>query len=274
MNTDDKKEVEQIVGSVLYYAYTVYLTILIGLSSIASKQADATTTKHKLCRHMLDYLATNSNATIRYHASKMILNIHSDASYLSEPNAKSRASGHFFLAELPVDGKPILLNGAIHTLAVILKFVAASAAEAELGALFLVAKYGRIIRVILEELGHPQPPTPIHCDNKTTVGIANDTVKRQRSRSMEMRYFWIVDQVTLQYFKVGWYPGQEILADYTSKHFEGRHHINVRPIFLHCNRSPRYLPWALSPSTLRGCVGISPGGYSHRTPLHSWGTEY
>ena len=100
---------------------------------------------------MLDYLATNPNATIRYHASKMILNIHSDASYLSEPNAKSRASGRFFLVDLPIDGKPILLNGAIHTLAMILKFVAASAAESELGALFLTAKMGKIRRVILQE---------------------------------------------------------------------------------------------------------------------------
>lgn len=95
LNAADKKEVEQIVGSVLYYARAVDLTTLVGLSSIASQQAKATATTHKLCRHMLDYLATNPTATIRYYASKMILNIHSDASYLSEPNAKSRASGHF-----------------------------------------------------------------------------------------------------------------------------------------------------------------------------------
>ena len=71
------------------------------------------------------------------------------------------------MANLPDNSKPILLNGAIHTLAIILKFVAASAAEAELGALFLVAKYGKIIWVILEELGYLQPPTPIHCDKKS-----------------------------------------------------------------------------------------------------------
>ena len=148
------------------------------LSSIASKQVNTTTTTHKLCLHTLDYLATNPNATIRYHASKMILNIHSNASYLSEPNTKIRASGHSFLVDLLVERKSILLDSAIHTLAMILKFVAASATESELGALFLNAEIGEIIRVILEELGHQQPPTPIHCDNKTIVGIANDTLKR------------------------------------------------------------------------------------------------
>ncbi len=75
----------------------------------------------------------------------MILQIHSDASYLSEPKSKSRASGHYFLGWLPVDGQPIKLNGAIFTLCTILKFVAASAAESELGALFLNIKEGRIL---------------------------------------------------------------------------------------------------------------------------------
>jgi hypothetical protein len=64
------------------------------------------------------------------------------------------------------------------------------AAEAELGALFLNAQETKIMRLILIELGHPQPPTPIHIDNTTTVGIVNNTVKRQQSRAMEMQYFW------------------------------------------------------------------------------------
>ena len=65
----------------------------------------------------------------------------------------------------------------------ILKFVVASAAEAEPGDLFVNCKEGNTIRLILEELlGHPQPPTPVHCSNATAVGIANDTVKKHRLR--------------------------------------------------------------------------------------------
>ena len=71
--------------------------------------------------------------------------------------------------------------------------VASSAAEAELSALFLNAKEAKILRLTLEELGHKQPLTPIHVDNSTTVGIDNNTIKRQKSRSMEMRYFWLLD---------------------------------------------------------------------------------
>ena len=149
----------------------------------------------------------------------------------------------------------------------IFKFVVASAAEAELGALFINCKEGTILRLALEELGHPQPATPIHCDNKTAAGIANDTVKKQRSRAMEMCFFWVTDQTKLNRFDVEWHPGKENLADYFTKHFEGQHHQEVRPWYLHEARSQRYLPRAETPSTLRGCVGTLPDGYTRAVPL-------
>ena len=51
------------------------------------------------------------------------------------------------------------------------------------------------------EMGHQQPSTPIHIDNSTSVGIANDAIKRQRSRAMENRYFWVLDQEAQRYFQ-------------------------------------------------------------------------
>ena len=123
-------------------------------------------------------MSTNPHATIQYYASDMILQVHSDALYLLVPNARSQTSGHYFLGSIPKNGQPIFLNGAIYALCMILKFVAASAAEAKLGALFLNAKKTKIVRLILFELGHLQPPTPIHCENTTAVGIINNTIKR------------------------------------------------------------------------------------------------
>ena len=80
-------------------------------------------------------------ATIRYYASEMMLKIHSDASYLSEVRARSCTQGHFSL-------DPFLVNtsqGKIYVHSGILKFVVASAAEAELGALFPNTKEGKIL---------------------------------------------------------------------------------------------------------------------------------
>jgi len=174
-----KKRVQQIVGSFLYYARAVDPTILMALSEMPSQQSAPTENTMKRVNQFLDYMWTHPDAVIRYCASDMILNVHSDASYLSAPKARSRAGGYFFLGSLPRDGNPIKLNGAIHVTCTILKLVAASAAEAKLGALFLNAQEAKVICLVLAELEHPQPPAPIHIDNTTTVGIVNNTIKRQ-----------------------------------------------------------------------------------------------
>ena len=261
------KRVQQVVGAALYYGRAVDNIILPGLSSLASDQTTATETTMDASNQLLDYLATHPDATVRFYPSDMILNIHSDASYLSETRARSRAAGYYFLGSKPKNNEPIKINGAVYVYTGIFKFVVASAAEAELGALFVNCKEGTIIRLILEELGHPQPATPVHCDNKTATGIANDTVKKQRSRSMEMRFFWVTDQTKLGNFDIQWHPGKENLADYFTKHFDSRHHQEVRPWYLHVHNSPRHLPRAEAPSTLRGCVGTLRNGYIKSVPL-------
>jgi hypothetical protein len=115
--------------------------------------------------------------------------------------------------------------------------------------------------------GHPQPKTQIHCNNATAIGIANNTVKRQRSHSMEMHYFWVCDKVAQDAYDIKWHPGQENLADYQSKHHVGAHHQAVCPWYLHKDSSPSVLPWATRPSSLKGCVGTLPKGYVHNVPL-------
>jgi hypothetical protein len=267
LNKKGIKRVQQIVGSILYYARAVDMTVLMALSTIAIEQMSATEKTMSKCVQLLDYLAHNADAKIRFYASDMVMNIHSDASYLSEGRARSRTCGHFFMGWMPCDGDPIRINGALHVSTNVIRFVVASAAEAELGALFHNCQTGIIFCSILIDMGHAQPKTPVHCGNETAVGIANNTVKRQRSRSMEMRFFWISDKCAQDMYALHWHPGQENLADYQSKHHAGAHHTKVRPWYLHEPNSPRELPRALWSSALKGCVGTQDGGYLNKVPL-------
>ena len=61
--------------------------MLHALNSLAMEQANGTKTTLEAMEYFLNYCATNPNATVRFQASNMILKIHSDASYLSEPLA-------------------------------------------------------------------------------------------------------------------------------------------------------------------------------------------
>ena len=96
--------------------------------------------------------------------------------------------------------------------------VALSAAEAELGVLFVNKKEATRLRLTLQELGHPQPQNPIHVNNMTVIDIVNNTIKQQRSRAMEMPYFWLFEQMAQQYLKIYYQPGLENLANYATKH--------------------------------------------------------
>ena len=112
------------------------------------------------------------DAKIRYFASDMYLYVFSDTSYMNESKAQSTAGGHFFLRDKPDNNKPIKLNGAIHAICSILKLVAASAAEAKLGALFFNMQDIIKICCILSDLGHPQKaPTPLYYNNSTATVI-------------------------------------------------------------------------------------------------------
>ena len=126
---------------------------------------------------MLDYAASNPEATSRYYASDMVLKIHSNASYLNKSHAKSSYGGYFFLSWSQHDHEPLRLNGCAHATSNTLKLVATSASEAELGRTFNNAQMGTIMRLTLTEMGWPQPATVIYVDNSTVYGIANSTIK-------------------------------------------------------------------------------------------------
>jgi hypothetical protein len=88
---------QRVLGSILYYACAVDITVLMALSSIAIKQMKGMTNTMQKAKQLLDYLATNPDASIWYRASNIIINMHLDASYLSKPDARSRACRHFFM---------------------------------------------------------------------------------------------------------------------------------------------------------------------------------
>ena len=171
----------------------------------------------------------------------MCIHIHSDGSYLSERNARSRAGGLFFLSDLADDptatpdpeATPPPLNGAIHVLSSIIKAVVSSASEAELGALFFNAKEAVVLRTTLEDMGHPQPATPLQTDNACAAGIANDTVKQRHSKAIDMRFYWVKDRCAQGQFLVHWRKGADNTADYYTKHHSPAHHRLMRSHYLH-----------------------------------------
>jgi hypothetical protein len=89
LSKEDKKYVQEVVGTFLYYAQCVDSTMLTALGSIPTQQANLTKNTMIKVKQFLDYAFTHPNAIMTYQASDMVLAAHSDASYLLEANACS-----------------------------------------------------------------------------------------------------------------------------------------------------------------------------------------
>jgi hypothetical protein len=193
-----------------------------------TKATEHTNTKMTQC---LDYAWTHPDAEVEFTASDMQLKCHSDASYLSEPNSRSRVSGHFYLGNHP-DNPELPNNGGILNPTGILRIVVSSAAEADLAGLFTNAKEGTKLRNTLQDMGWPQVPTEITTDNITANGICDNSIKQQKSKAMDMRLFWVRDRCEQGQFRVQWKPSATNYGDYFSKHHTSAHHRKMRPQYL------------------------------------------
>jgi hypothetical protein len=95
-----------------------------------------------------------------------------------------------------------ITNGAILIISKVLKHIMSSAAEAEIGAVFINAKERAIIRTTLEELGHKKPPIKMETDHTTATWYSNGTIKQKRTKAMDMRFYWIKDRVKEAQFSI------------------------------------------------------------------------
>jgi hypothetical protein len=207
----DKKLLQSVVGTLLYYSRAVDPSICTAVHQLGSVQSNPSENDMANMVRLLQYVSTHPNNGIRYHASPMILQLMSDASYLCRPKARSVCGGFSYL------GTPSAINGPISCGSWMIDCVCASVAEAEIAGGFQTAQTATHHRRILADLGYPQPPTLLRMDNTVALGLASGQMNAKRSKSMDMRFFWLVDRVEQRQFCVAHIPGIWNIADHFTK---------------------------------------------------------
>ena len=202
--------------------------LLVALSAIGAQQSAATEQTAAAVSQLLDYVATYPADGTVYRSSGMILSAHSDAGFNNESRARSRAGAHIFLSE--DDPRP-RWNGAVLTVAQIMKNVLTSAAEAELAALFVATKEMIPMRQALIEMGWPQPRSPVQTDNSAADGVVNNTIVPRKLKSMDLRLHWLRCREAQGQFRFYWAPGPDNWGDYSTKHHPPIYHLSQRPQF-------------------------------------------
>ena len=191
LSPSETREIQAIIGTYLYYAQAVDMTILPSLNTLATTHSKLTATTKQKIDHFLDYLDTRPDAKVRYHVSDMILHCNSDAAYLVETKARSTVGGFYYLNSKQNPN----LNGTVYCEYCLINVTMASAAESEVGALFYNTRNIMPMRTKLQKLEHLQPQIPIKTDNTTTLGVVTKAIKIRLTKAMDMGFHWIHDQI-------------------------------------------------------------------------------
>ncbi len=188
LSTEGVKRIQGIIGTLLYYARAVNNKLLATLSTLSSQQATVTEAIDAAMNQLLNYLTIYPDNDTTYRASNMILCAHANAGFNNKSKGCSQAGAHIFISKNNPFPKH---NGPIHSISQVMKFVMSSAAEAELGALYTTAKEMVPLQQTHIEMGWPQPCTPIQTDKSTAVGITNLIIVPQKTKSMDLRLWWL-----------------------------------------------------------------------------------
>ena len=258
LSAEDKTTIQEITGSVLYYARAVDPLLLTATNEVSSAQAKPTERVKEQVIRLLQFARANPNNCVVFRKSKMHFILQTDASYLSRSKARSVAGGIGYFGDA---SDPTTENGMVYAMSSIIDVVVGSVGEAEYGAGYMNAREGVNIRNIATALGHEQPPTPLLCDNEFAIGLANDTLKQKRSKSIDMRFHWLRDRVRQGQFRMIHLSGKLILADYFTKALPKETHRLMAPRLVHTPKATtatadawhcaRYRRGRLSPIPLR-----------------------
>ncbi len=107
------------------------------------------------------------------------------------------------------DTKDPANNGAVLDIAQLIKAVMSLAAEAERGALYIKACEAVPQRQLLEEMGHPQPPTPMQTDNSTALGVVTNNIQPRQTKAMDMRFHWLRCREAQNQFRFSGAPAKQ-----------------------------------------------------------------
>ena len=268
----EKTWIQQVVGSLLFYARALDLSVLTAVCQLSSHQS--TPTQHDLssAHRLLNYVSSHRNPHKTIHPSSMALWCCTDASYLSRPKSGSVAGcsvglGHPppYLLNPPPESRrqsaktkqtlvrasrllqsnpsftlppSVTHNASLHAHCQRIPVVVASVAEAEYASAFGGSQVLVELTLTLTNLGHPQQSPPLlFVDNECAIGLATSSVRPKKSKSIDMRLDWLKERASQQFFRFVFLPGLINPADFFTKILPIYRHIAALP-FLHGTPHP------------------------------------
>jgi hypothetical protein len=153
------QELQIAIGYLLYYGRCIDGRILTATCNLASSQSRVTAHTMAKLERLLGYVSAHRNGRKIFRPSDMVLDVLSNAFFLSRSNAMSVVGCFHHLCRV---SDPTFVNAPISTHSDRIPVICSSVQETEYAGTFASAKIAVAERQVLHDLGYPQPATIIH----------------------------------------------------------------------------------------------------------------
>ncbi len=159
-------------------------------------------------KHVFRYLQGTQDYRLRIGGTSTDLSAYSDAAYGDCKDDGKSTSGHVVFMD----------RGAVTWSCRKQPVVAQATMESELVGANLAGRDVVHIRTAMDELGRPQlSPTTLFVDNQAAIKVASEQDYMGRAKHMQLRWFWLRDQIEAGDIRIEYIPTAEQVADIFTK---------------------------------------------------------
>lgn len=206
------------VGSLMYLSQCTRPDISYAVGCL-SQHLERPCDRHwQAFEHVLQYLQGTSQAVINYRTAdshslagnqSWSLPAHfSDSDWAGDRSSRRSTTGYLFL----------LAHGPISWRSRIQKTVALSSTEAEYRATTEAGQEAIWLQTLLESISIPQSsPIILHCDNLSTIDLAENAIFHGRTKHVEIHHHWIREKIKEGVISLAHCPSKEMVADLLTK---------------------------------------------------------
>jgi hypothetical protein len=225
LSTDKRERFHSVVAKLLYLAKRVRPDLLVSVSFLATRVLCATERDDIKLARTLKYLRATEDLGLTLEVGDSISVFgYVDASYGVHADYKSHTGAAITLGK-----------GIVYAKSAKQKVVSKSSTEAELIALSDSASQVIWTRDFLIGQGYSIGAATIYQDNMSTMALAkNGRSNSDRTRHINIRYFFVKDRVEQGDVKIEYMPTGDMVADMLTKPLQGSLFARLRDLLLNC----------------------------------------
>ena len=200
------------VGTLMFLMVATRPELAFSVSTVSRYLDRHSPTAWKVVKRIMRYLKGTPNYGLILGASEgqddMTLKAYFDADWAGDLETRKSTSGYIIL----------LNDSAISWKCERQPVVALSTTEAELIATTSGGKEVIALRRLLKDMGHEQvDATTVYEDNQGCIYLMHNDLKNKRTKHIDIKYFWLKQQIDEKKVELLFCPTQEMIADIMTK---------------------------------------------------------